>query len=200
MEPGQAVLAGLASGLAPFRANRRPGPPAGRGPGEPPYGGADHAPIWLESLMRLLLHALWAAAAAAGGAQLTPHLVGGANNAQEEPPQVARMVHRLEALLAVAEAGGAGSRAEARGLQGWEQVAGPAAAIACLGLILWQAAVRLSRSNTIGARARALMELSIALEQGGDNAAERMAEAAGVSTRAVYDWHAAWKVAWRGPG
>jgi hypothetical protein len=44
------------------------------------------------------------------------------------------------------------------------------------------------------------MELSLALDHGGDEAAEQMAEAAGVDTRSVHEWHAAWKTAWRGPG
>ena len=150
--------------------------------------------------MRLALHALWAGAAAAGGAQLTPHLVGGARYAQEEPPHVARMVRRLETLLAEVEAGGANAAREAATPQRWEQYAGAAAALVGLCVILWQAAKRLYEGNTVGGRARALMELSLALDSGGEEVAEQMAAAAGVDARSVYDWHAAWKAAWRGPG
>ena len=169
-------------------------------PGEPPFGGPDRAPVWLESFMRLALHALWAGAAAAGGAQLTPHLVGGAAYAQEEPPHVARMVRRLETLLAEVEAGGANASRGVATVQGWVQYAGVAAALVGLCIILWQVAKRLYEGNTVGGRARALMALSLALDHGGEKAAVQMAAAAGVDTRSVYDWHAAWKAAWRGPG
>ena len=48
--------------------------------------------------------------------------------------------------------------------------------------------------------ARALRELAEALDQDGDAGAERMARAGGVSVEAVREWHAAWKLAWKGPG
>ena len=41
-------------------------------PGEPPFGGPDRAPVWLESVLRLAMHALWAGAAAAGAAPAPP--------------------------------------------------------------------------------------------------------------------------------
>ena len=197
--PGAVALAGIGPVLAPFR-NRR-AVAGGRPPGEPPFGGAERAPIWLESVIRLLLHAIWAAAAAAGGAQLSPHLVGGAVGEREtaEPPQVARMLERVDALLAVAEAGMAG-RAEERATVQWGAIAAAAVAAASLCLLGWYAALQACRSNSLGGRARALMELSIALDQGGAQAAEQMAAAAGVDAKAVYGWHAAWKTAWRGPG
>ena len=190
----------LLAGLAPFRANRRPGLAGGRIPGEPPFGGAEGPPVWLESVLRLAMHALWAGAAAAGGAQLTPHLVGGAGYAQEEPPHVARMVRRLESLLAELE----GPHAHGGGCHfvppGWAPWAGAAAAFIGLCYLLWLCARCLWERNSVGGRARALFELALALEHGGDEAAAQMGAVAGVGVQVVHDWHAAWKVAWRGPG
>ena len=194
-----APAAAAIAGLAPFRVNRRPGLPGGRAPGEPPFGGADHAPVWLESFLRLAMHALWAAAAAAGGSQLTPALVGGAGAYAADQPQVARMVERLEALIAAAEDGGGLGRAAVADLRVWAHAAMVLGVLAITGIGLWRVGGWLTR-NSIGARARALMELSVVLEQGGEDAAAHMAQAAGVSEQEVYDWHAAWKAAWRGPG
>ena len=185
-DPGGAVLAGL----APFRVNRRPGFAAGgRAPGEPPYGAAERAPVWLESILRLLLHALWAGAAAAGGAQIAPHVVGGAAHEVQEPPQVARMLQRLEAVLAEAERerGGRGASEDLWRLAGWEPMAAMAAMLVCLIYAVCKLAGSLYAANTVGGRARALMDLSLALDHGGAEAAEQLAEAAGVAPRAVYD-------------
>ena len=57
------VAAGVAiAGLAPVRANRRPGAPGGSLPGEGPCAAAPQAPAWLEAISRLALHIIWAAA------------------------------------------------------------------------------------------------------------------------------------------
>ena len=195
-EPGGAMLAGL----APFRANRRPGFAGGRLPGEPPFGAVESPPVWLESILRMAVQALWAAAAAAGGAQITPHLVGGAGYAQEEPPHVARMVRRLETLLAELESPHANGRGRHALLPEWTLWAGAAAALsACCGL-LWLSAWCFWERRSVGGRARALLDLALALEHGGDEAAEDMAAVAGVGAQNVREWHAAWRVAWRGPG
>ena len=79
-------------------------------------------------------------------------------------------------------------------------MAAMAAILVCLIYAACKVVGRLYAANTVGGRARALMDLSLALDHGGAEAAEQLAEAAGVAPRAVYDWHAAWKIAWRGPG
>ena len=94
----------------------------------------------------------------------------------------------------MAEERGPLGRAGGQGSYEWAQIAAVLGAIAGLGIVLWRAGAWLGR-NTIGGRARAHMELSVALEQGGDDVAEQMAHAAGVNTHDVYDWHAAWKTA-----
>ena len=198
-DPGAAVLAGL----APFRANRRPGFAAGgRLPGEPPYGAADRAPAWMESLIRLALHALWAGAAAAGGAQIMPRDVGGAPHEVQESPQVARMLQRLEAVLAEVQrdAGKLDGTQSMWTYVKWESATVMAASLLCLLYIAYKFSRRLYAANTVGGRARILMDLSVALDRGGHGAAEQLAEAAGVPPKAVHDWQAAWKLAWRGPG
>ena len=118
----------------------------------------------------------------------------------EEPPQVARMVARIDALLAVVESNAADSAAERTASLQWGAVAAMAVAAACACVLGWLAVSQIYRCNSIGGRARALMELSIALDNGGKQAAEQMADAAGVRAEVVHAWHAAWKAAWRGPG
>jgi vitamin B12 transporter len=63
------------------------------GPGVPP-------PEWIVALVRFALQAVWAAAAAGGGAQIAPEIVGGAGAilAAADPPRVASMVERIEVL------------------------------------------------------------------------------------------------------
>ena len=82
----------------------------------------------------------------------------------------------------------------------WEPVAVVAAALLCLLYIAYKLSRCLHAANTVGGRARILMDLSVALDRGGPGAAEQLAEAAGVPPKAVHDWQAAWKLAWRGPG
>ena len=83
---------------------------------------------------------------------------------------------------------------------GWEPVAAAAAIFLCFMYAVCKLVGRLYAANTVGGRARTLMELSLALDHGGPEAAEQFADAAGVAPRSVYEWHAAWKIAWRGPG
>ena len=55
--------------------------------------------------LRFALHALWAAGAAAGGAQIARELVGGAGAIAglAEAPEVQRMAAKLEAFLTYCE-------------------------------------------------------------------------------------------------
>ena len=175
-----AAAAALA-GLAPFRANRRPGLHGGGVPGEGPFGAAPHAPVWMEAAIRLVLHAFWAAAAAAGGAQIAPASVGGEGGSSAEdalPPRVDRLLDKVDALLREREGGWwATAAAEA---STWPAVL--LAAVAVLGAAV-ACTLRYGRSQrwtVADQRARALRELVEALEQEGDAAAERMARAAGV--------------------
>ena len=112
------------------------------------------------------------------------------------------MLQRLEAVLAEAqrEAGGRDASQGAWVPAGWEPMAAVAAIFLCLMYAACKLVGRLYAANTVGGRARILMDLSLALDRGGHDAAEQLAEAAGVAPNAVYDWQAAWKHAWRGPG
>ena len=50
-----------------------------------------------------------------------------------------------------------------------------------------------------GERARTLLELAEAVDEGGDEAIRRIAAAAGTEPAAVHAWHLAWRAAWKGP-
>ena len=112
------------------------------------------------------------------------------------------MLQRLDALLAQVQAD-AGARSADQSLRmpaGWEPVAAAAVILVCLIYAVCKLASSLYAANSVGGRARTLMDLSNALDQGGSEAAVQLADAAGVAPRTVYEWHAAWKIAWRGPG
>ena len=84
-------------------------------------------------------------------------------------------------------------------MQVWACFAVVLCLLAAGGLAFWCSG-RCGSQSSIGARAKALMELSAVLEQeDGDEAAAHIAQVAGVSTQEVREWQAAWKAAWRGP-
>ena len=181
------------AGLAPFRADRRPG--YAGAPGEAPWGAPPVAPVWLEALIRFALQAAWAAAAAAGGAQLTLEMVGGDGGGERSlPHRVARAMEKLEALVEQHE-----RSAAAAGAGLW---AGVAISV-CGGLAvagwLWLSWPTVQPHAREDVRARTLLELAEAVDQEGDEAIRRIASAAGTDAEVVRAWHVAWCTAWRGP-